>query len=88
MIGGNAELVQIADDDKAGRDRNARLQLLGTRPQGRDGLDHGKAGAHRPLRIVFTRPRISEIDHNLVAQKFADEAAVLGDNGPDAVLIG
>jgi hypothetical protein len=45
----------------------------------------------RPARTArsasSSRARVSEIDDDLVAQEFADEAVVLGDHSLDAVLI-
>jgi hypothetical protein len=66
---------EIADHDQAGGDADANLELAdGGHVEPPDRGDDVEAGPHRPLRIVFVRSRIAEINQHSVAHVFGDKS--------------
>src|SRR5262245_18204664 len=69
-------LADRVDDNKAGRNADARVQLdTGAELQAADRADQRQPGANRPLRIVLVRRRVAEIDQDAVTNVARNEGA-------------
>jgi hypothetical protein len=71
---GGTDVSQLANHDQAGRDADARAQLLLPYAEFSDIRHDRQGGAHRALGIVFVRLGITEIDQGTVAHVSGDEA--------------
>jgi hypothetical protein len=69
-------LADRADDDKACRNADARVQHdVGLKLEFLDRADHRQPGANGTLRVVFMRRRIAETDQDAVADQARDRSA-------------
>jgi len=79
---------QIADHHEPGGNTNAGLQPNGADIEAADRVDDTQPGANRPLRIVFMRLWVAEIDQHAVAHVFGNKPVERGDSFADRAVIG
>ena len=62
--------------------------LLQARIQLSQGLHHPQPGPHRPLRVIFVRQGVAEVDEQTIAEILRDMAVKAGDHLGAGLLIG